>query len=441
MGEFTDGPLGLEITKIIRTPNNRTNTIDKFITLHTAELDIKIPMISSIETLRDYNSNLSDHIVITFFMMAGDYIKDVMPFKNNLEISIREYDKIKKESSTVRYKFIITSNDKDMYGGDYTRQTKENLNKAGQLTIVGQCLLREIEVGKTKNVDGMLRNITVKDAMLTEMINGFKSLKIEGKPIDIRCDIVEPNNTLLNLQIPIPTGTRMLDFPSYLQNTNYGVYNGSIGTYLQYYEDNPVLYIYPLYDKTLFDKVTKKLMIYYSNSSKLTYIENTYQIDGDLIKLVAGNDVTNTDSGDNDLMDAGDGIMSSNPSLINKRNAIVEEGKATASKENQMSANKVKDKKDGVSNQVYVGNEPNLYKHRSVMNMKTSTIFQIPWRYSNIDLLYPSMPVCFKYYDKSKGIVMLYGNVHSVYERYSEDTKTTSAILNVIVSKPSNEYE
>ena len=91
MGEFTDGPLGLEITKIIRTPNNRTNTIDKFITLHTAELDIKIPMISSIETLRDYNSNLSDHTVATFFMMAGDYIKDVMPFKNNLEISIREY--------------------------------------------------------------------------------------------------------------------------------------------------------------------------------------------------------------------------------------------------------------------------------------------------------------------------------------------------------------
>lgn len=436
MNLISGGLLDLEIDSIIQNNNKLTNTVNVAMTLHTANRDILITLANSIDTLSNYNSNICDYIVATFHMVAGDFIKDVYPNRDNLELTIVETSTIDNSNNRMRYKLILLNNTGNISGSMYSKLTKEQLNQKELIRVEAQCLLREIEVGRTKYADGVFKSTTLDNVIRSELVNGFKALKIEGSPINIKCDVAKPNNDLVYNHVIIPTGVKLLDIADYLQNKAYGVYNGSIGAYFVKRNKDMIMYVYPLYDKERYDSVTHKLNIYYANTGKLDFIENTYKKEGDIIKILACSNIKNLDTGENDLIDTGDGVVSSSPDLLTRRNAIVTNDSITMAKQSQLTATKVKSRKDGMSNQTYLGNESNLYRYRSTISKKIMAIYQIEWKYPKVDLLYPGMPCCFIYEDETNGIVKLKGVLQSVYSRYDFATNTKAALLNVMVLKP-----
>ncbi|MGE3592512.1 MAG: hypothetical protein AB7G52_08480 [Arcobacter sp.] len=435
MDLVTGGLIDLEIRDIIKSSNNKTNNLEYDIYLHTPDKDIFITLINTIEILRDYNGNISDYIVTNFIMYSGDFIKDVIPYKDNLELTI-VMKIVGEETKYNRYKFVITNNTADIYGSKYTKLSKDELNKSEQFVVEGQCVIREVEALRTFYVDGIYKNTDVKSLIVSELINTAKESRVEGTTIPIQVDMREPNNDMQYNHINVPTGTKYFDLPTFLQNTTYGVYNGSIGTYFQRYKDNNIVFVYPLYDIELFSTSTKKLILYHANTHKLDHVENTYMVDGDIVKILCGNNITNVDNGENELINSGDGLVNTNTKLIMSRNAIVTDDKLTLDKDTHLTGKKMKDKRDGVTKSNYVGNEVNMYKHRSLVNRNTMAVYQIPWNFCDIELLYPGMPVCFMYEDEKNGIVKLNGVLQSVYSRYNNTTKTTSGIINVMVMKP-----
>lgn len=436
MDLVSGGLLDIEINKIIATKNMKASGTEYKLILHTEDLDLGIQLLNTVEILRDYNGNIGDYVLVNFILMAGDYIKDIQPKKANLEMTIISV--AGGITTSNRYKLIITNNNADVYGSKYTKITREELNKKEPLIIEAQCVPREIEAVRGLYVDGIFRSTTVKNLLLTEFKHGFDKIKLEGTPLTVNVNVSEPNNDFNYGHIVIPTGTKLMDLPSYLQNTNYGVYNGNIGTYLQKYNDPKLntLFVYPLYDETRFEKATKKLMIYNTNTSKLDYIENTYSVDGDLVKIIAGYNTRSLDNGENDLTNHGVGIVSSNPYLVMERNVAVTDSNANVYKQSHMSGQSIKDKKDGVNLDTYIGHESNLYKHRSDLSKRTMSIFQITWSFPDIELLYPGMPVMYLYEDETHGIVKLTGVLQSVFARYSNTNKTLTALLNIAVIKP-----
>lgn len=437
MAVTSGGLIDLEINNILRETNKLTNTREYELTLHTTDKDMYITMPISIEKMSNFNKSVSDEIFVEFRMMMGDFVKEVHPYRDNLELTITTTNKSDNSSSSVRYKLIVLNNVNNMNSDIYIHMTKDELNKTGMIEVQAQCLLREVEAARTKYFDGIFRSVTVKDLMLHAFSNGLGKLKVEGTALNVRCDIVKPNNDYNFLQILIPAGTKLLDLPTVLQDTTYGVYNGSIGSYLTSYKGNTTMFVYPLYDPERFNNTTKKLIVFHSNNSKFNYVENTYKQDGDVLKLIAGTDVKITDSGENEMMNSGNGIVGSAPNLIMRRNFVVDDSGMTMSKEAQISGSTAKDRRDGVDNPNYVGNETNLYKHRSQINKISMGTYQIPWKYSNSDLIYPGMPVCYSYEDETNGIMKLNGVVQIIYERYTFALKTHNAVLTAMVQKPS----
>lgn len=436
MDLISGGLLDIEINSILQNNNSLTNNIEYSVTLHTVDRDMPITINNSIDILSNYNSNICDYVVATFHLPAGDFIKDVYPFRDNLELTIVETSTVDNSSLKTRYKLILLNNTGNIHGSMYTKLTKDELNKKEMFKIEGQCLLREIEAARTKYSDGVFKATTVDKVITSEFVNGFKQLKVEGTAISLKCDVSKPNNDTPYNHVIIPTGVKLLDVADYLQNQSYGVYNGSIGVYFEKRNNDNIMYVYPLYDKERYDSVTRKLNIYYANTSKLDYVENTYKVEGDIVKIL-GSNIKNVDTGENDLMDTGDGIVYSSPDLLTRRNVIVTDNDVTAAKNSQISATSVKKRRDGTSNQTYLGNESNLYRHRSIINKKTMAIYQVEWKYPKPSLLYPGMPVCFIYEDEVNGIVKLKGVLQSVYTRYNFLTKTKAAIINIMVTKPS----
>lgn len=429
--------IDLEINKIIGTSNKRTNTLEYVVILHTPVKNFTIDLLNSIDLLRDYNGNVTDHGVIEFYMGGGDFVKEIQPYRSNLEITIIENNKTEDIIKTNRYSFIITNNEDNMYGSLYTKTTQKDLNAALQVHIEGQYLLREIEAARTVYCDNVFRDATVKDVIISQFGSKLTKLKIEGSAISVNCDVREPNNDYTYRHIAIPNGTKLLSLPRYLQDTNYGVYNAGLGSYIQAVDGTPTVFVYPLYDKELFDSSEKKLIIYYSNNSNFNYVENTYRQDGDILKILAGTDIQTVTTGENDIKDTGDGFIGGNPGMLTKRNVLVTDSDAQYTVDNQIAGTKIKDREDGVVNTTYVGNDPNHYKHRTNIVRKTMCYYQIPWRFPNIDLIFPGMPVCFKYEDVDNGIIDLKGIVQSTFARYNKAANTTVGIINIMVEKPS----
>jgi hypothetical protein len=437
MEVLTGGLIDLELSKILSSPNNKVSDGEYKVILHTTENDYLIDNkdFLTLENKRDYNTNISDFIVINFMMYAGDFWKEIHPYRDNLELTILiTHPGLDDISKT--FKFVILNNINNPYTNNSSKLSKEELNKTEQVRVEGQCVIKLVEALRTMVTDGIFTSTTVKNLMINEFVSILAESKMSGSAMGFNVDIVEPNNDMLYDHIVVKTGTKLINLPTVLQNGKYGVYNGSIGTYFQFYEDEPYLFIYPLYDKSRFDEVDKKLQIFYVNNSRLDYIENTYFQDGDIIKIIATSQTKSIDSGENDLMDSGEAYISSSPELLLERNAVVKDGDIVVSREAQLSGSKYKERRDSVSKAKYLGNESNLYKHRAKILKNTLAIYQIQWNFSDIDLLYPGMPLQFIYEDEEEGIIKLNGVLQSTYSRYTTDTNTESGILNIMVEKP-----
>lgn len=435
MNLIAGGLLDLEINDIIQNTNPLTDTVTYSIIIHTDERDIPILFSNSIDIRSNYNRDICDYVLVTFHIPAGDFIKDVYPKRDNLELTIVETSTVDNSSNKTRYKLALVNNTGNVSGSMYTKLTKEQLNEKEMFKVEGQCFLREIEVARGLYAAGVFKSGTVDKVMLSEFYNGFSGLKVEGSNINLQCNIAKPNNDLTYNHIMIPTGIKLLDIADYLQNRSYGVYNGAIGAYFTKRNKANTMYVYPLYDKERYDSVTQKLNIYYANTSKLNFIENTYKKDGDIVKIIAGSNIKSYDTGENEFIDTGDGVVMSDPMLLTRRNAIITDNDITVSKQSQLTAAKIKERKDGMSQQVYLGNEPNLYRYRSIVNKQAMAVYQLEWKFPNIDLLYPGMPTCFIYEDETAGIVKLKGVLQTVFSRYDFATKTKVALLTVTVAK------
>lgn len=60
-------------------------------------------------------------------MYIGDFIKEVLPFRDILELTIRTYDAVQDETNKERYRLILTNADESLYGGVNSKLDKDRL--------------------------------------------------------------------------------------------------------------------------------------------------------------------------------------------------------------------------------------------------------------------------------------------------------------------------
>lgn len=434
MQVITGGLIDLEINDII-TETNENVFKDYAMYLHTTEEDVWVQFLKTVEIYSSYNENLTDFIYVTFDLPLGDYAKDILKYSDNLEATL-EYTK-DDELISNRYKLIITNVVDNIRNSDLNNETKETLNKLGFINLEAQLVLREMEALRTILIDGSYRNTTVEDVMYTILKLDSEKATVEGETIDLAIDIYEPDNTKNYEHILFPTGTKLLDVPTYLQEGDYGVYNASIGVFLTNIKDKITLFVYPLFNYERYDKEEKKLNIYYSQTDTLNQIENTYKEEGDVIKILAGTTTESKDTGENDLIDSGVGIVSDDPRAPLYKETVVTDDEAVTDQSNRLTGDKMKKRRDNVDKYTYIGNESNGFKYRSAMIHKFMSYYTIKWNFSDTSLLYPGMPVKYIYEDNDEGMIELTGTLLCSYTRWVKNSNVETTLLFIAVIKPS----
>lgn len=429
MSFSTSDLVAREVDSIIKIKNNETK-INYDIVLHTGIDDLSLDMLETIETVEDYNNNVGEYKLVNFLVGAGEFNFKIKPYSKNLEMSVKKY--IGKELIyTEIYKAVIVNLDNNLSDlkGNYKQA---NLDQTNMARVTIQLLNKELEVIRSLKVDGVYKYTTIKSLLLSLMDKGMKSVKINDENIQLSMNIVEPHNDNFYDHIIIPTGIRLLDLPTYLQDTTYGIYNGDIGIYFKKYRREDILklnlFVYPLY--TIDETPKRELFIYHTNNPYLDYVDTTYKIVGDIVKIVSTSSINMIETDENQDIDLGNAVTGSDPYSLTDYNSVVTNDMILFDKTLQVSSQKSYDREDGMNIETYVGNESNLYKHRSKVNERAMGIFQITWNYSDTDLLIPGMVVTL-FYQKDKEVKQLKGVLQNTFTVYNESTKTTSSLLNI----------
>ena len=425
--------LEYEINTIVNNTGSGVTDVKLSAVLHTEEYDFKLTRIETLEFLKNYNTNISDYIVFTFRMPLGDFIKDVYPNRDNIDITITR--EIFNVSYIKKFKCVILNNLSGVNGTHYELTSRDELNKQGELQVEVQCVDLLTEAMRIMQVDGTYRNITVGKLIHNLILDAINKVKSSGKKTNANMNLIEPDNTKIFNSIYVKSGTEVLNLPTYLQNTNYGVYNGDIGTYVDEYNGKHTVFVYPLYKTSTFDKVDKKLIIYSVPSGRYAMIENTYFIDGDIIKILSSSITSSSvDTSENEFINSGIGFIYSNSNNVMNRPVNVDEDVHYDA--NQLNiGEKFKSRRDSNDKFRNIGESSNPFKLRSAILKNTFSVMQVQWNFCNLDLLYPAMPLMYVYEDENGKLIKLKGTLQSVYAMYNNANKNVTALLNITVEK------
>lgn len=432
------GLIDIDVNSIAMTHNRYTDNISYEITVHTAEDDYNVPYCLSLETMRNYNKDIAEYIVLTANFMIKDYVHYIFPYRDNLTCTVAKT--IDGVITSNYYKMVIINDQGIANNKHLFRLSEASLDTEGGIVkIEAQLFLPEIEGLKNLYVDGIYKNITVEDLMYGVIGSNLSNIQIAGNNLDINVDIYTPANDYEYPSITVPTGVSLVNLPSFLQNTKQGVYNGCIGTFLQTYNDKLTLFVYPLYHTERFssprdDEVT--LTIYTRGDNKFDAIENTWLLDGDSLKIIAGFNTKIIDNGSNALLNGGDSIMYSTPETILNGTVSVGDDDVTYDNTEQMSNIGIKERPDGITKTMYVGQNSNMYQARSLLLKSTMATYQIQWKFSMDCYIYPGMPCCYMYEDARLGIIKLYGIVQGIFTKYDFTQHTHTSLLYIAVQSP-----
>ena len=444
--------IGSEVQEILGTPNGAIGIVYEII-IHTVNDDIKIDKLKTVEVMKDYNVNIGSYIYIDALVPMGDMVKDIYPYRNNLEVSLIEIDGTKK--SAKRYKLILLNVNEDLGSGRYKKLTRKELNDSEALNITGQCLDRDLEAIRLKSVSGIFRSLTVSELIKGLFLDEVKKVKVNGNVIDLTITMVGENNDRVYEHIIVPNGTKLIDLPTYLQETKYGVYNGSIGLFIEHYRKGTYfkecsdangecvdvlnISIYPLYRTDVVEDAKHKLIIYGIPDVKYSQIENTYMIDGADIKIISNDDSKKINESDTIFADVGTGYINLDVAKVMHRPVAVTEKAVFNSSDVTNTKSNIKERTDASAYKVVKNPTDNLYNVRSSYLKANGDMFQLQWKFSDAKYLLPGMAVIYIYLGSDNEVKRVNGVLQSHFSLCNVSSKMTNSILNIFLERSPDE--
>jgi len=432
---YTAKLLEKEVRSIINNSNRFVFPDIRYI-LHTDTEDIPINYPLYYDVVENYNSAISSEITVDFLMPMGDYLKHVYPKKDNLEISILVKFPDENVPRITRYKFMILSQEKEFENSRYDGLDKDKLNTMDVVLVKGQCIDPILAIYRQLYVSGVYKDTTVENVIKTLLSYSMNRVRIAGKNIDYSIDMRLPDNKRIYDHIIVKSFTKLAKLPHYLQDFDYGVYNGGINSFIkQLREGKYRSYIYQLYNHEIFDiSHEPKLIFYNSKTIGIDLNDVTYLKENKIYKIVT-NDIEIDNQVANKLTKYGSGLNITYPlPAISKDFTLVNEEEMVVDK-HAMTEHVFSDKlANMIPNLINTNFDDNLYKFRSQI-LKNSTI-DAKVLLRNIDerIFKPGMLLKYVYL-KNDRVAEKRGNLQQLSLSYNIIKRENAGLLNFTLEK------
>lgn len=383
------------------TERKATPYFQSSMTLHTPNKDLTSSdgiYLSSLVVHRDYVENIGDYIHASVVIPLGTFMYDVYDYLENIEVTIRkrkQFNRLDKNSkndrhpiSVERYKAVF-SKEKNAAVPNTKEMSKEDYNQRLPITLSLQLMDRSVEAIRIKTTSSsfsmegdvkatsMLRNILSKETA---------NILVDNKlPIDF-IQVDDPDNKAPLNNVVIPSYTRIVEIPDYIQERSTGCYNDGLGCYIQKYTKDHKTYkkgfwVFPLYDPDKKDNADYNIYCPSDSATTSQYPGSVYK--DDVLSILAHKPTMVDDDKEVGIMSSGSGFrvadaskMMDKPITLHIKGPIFERKKLNTEIV-------YKEREDGMNFAVNRGNYFNVFALASDVTKRKSNFMTL--QVSNLD--------------------------------------------------------
>ncbi len=392
---------------------------------------ISVLNVVALYRLSNFAEKTNDHLAVTVQVSKSVSLK-LKSGVNRRELKLRL---VRTENSVYGQTKTVGVSQHEIYRAYLTDYTSEPIEtRVGGLSGAVTDDLAELieldvqllEMGfaefRLKETSGVCRNADMASILKAEMSAPVKALGNDnntGYDVDVY-QVANPDKTY---QMVIPSGTKIIDLPKYIQKEKGGLYSAGLGRYLGNVPTltggkdvarkvNKMWYIYPLYDFTRYNKSAMRMTIINVPRNEMLGIENSYVIDGQEIYIYATGDTKHIDRSVVTTEKTGTGLKALKTGNALKHQSVTSKGVTGIPKGRNVI-------QFGLDNRPSELNDIRLLDKKFTSNIfdavsnfakNQGVLIQVTWENSNPYLLLPGMPTKFIY--KDMGIPhMLYGTL------------------------------
>lgn len=357
----------------------------------------------SLDTMRDYNRNSADDMQITLSMSPGVWHRDILPYVDDLlvNLTITPLYKDGQQNSnalpTIRqYRGVyIDEAQKHMRGSHADNVNFDSMDLSTMKDYYIQLMEPVFEKLRARSLGVTLKECTMWDGLRLLLGKESKKASQDAKFGIKAVDVVKPINEKKYDHIIIPDGTPLLSIPQYLQVKCGGMYNSGAGFYLQH----GIWYVYPEFDITRFNAEPRTLTIYNIPANKFPHVETTYRLTANQVIIIATGEMQLQDDSNQQQLNYGNGTRFTDGNNITEGFGEFKGGKYIVKRTDNASEFIAQERTTGINNAMVSKQRitSNPFNEYAALSRRQLMHVQIQWHNSNIDLLYPGMPVKFVY--------------------------------------------
>jgi len=331
---------------------------------------------------------------------AGTYFYQILPYDNNLEISVTRYvvsqttDDINYQEAPRVERYTATIVNKEDYpsAGNLPDNVSESLlNVSDVVQIEFQLINKAIDQLRSTTIGGVVRKTDVKTLLQTSITSAFGSLNVDTERKPLGVDITAPSNQATQEHFVLPHGLKLVDLPDYLQNHSGGVYSSGLGHFIK----DEFWYIYPKYDVERFGSTQRVMTVIRVPPNKIPGSEKTYRINGGNLIVLATDEAQKNNISEIHQQNEGGGTRFATADNFLESFTQTQDNRTLARRGARASEFVGQQRPNGLNN-VLMSKEritSNGFKQYSDIAKRQGNLFTFVWENSNMDLVLPGMLV------------------------------------------------
>jgi hypothetical protein len=364
-------------------------------TFVTEKEEVPAMIVVSTDSIGDYRNAATDEMLIKVVLPWGQYLNRVLPFKENLKMTVTRSRVGQQGESTADAIVVQTFNAYLPAEGETATMadspetaTEYSADLSGLKTVTVQLQEEAFALTRSELVGGVFRDSTPFDILIALLSNSIKNMDLEVEQSILGINSVPPNNLTKRSNTIIPHGTSLVSVADKLQKEYGGIYTAGVGCYLK----KGFWHVWPLYNFMRYDTAEYTAMFILAPSQQYRGVERTWRIVDKHLSVFVTGGVQRTDPSEILLLNEGNGTRFANTDAMMEGFFETGGNKAVAKRTNN--ANEYEAVTRKANNMSRVSSDigtSNAFNEASKIAVRNGAFLTMNWENSNPDAIQPGL--------------------------------------------------
>lgn len=351
--------------------------------------------VTSIDFIRDYRNAAGDEVQIRLIVPWGKYLHQVVPYKENLKITVTRTtvngvgnptgDPIVEQTFDA---YLPLESETAMMGTSPEVATEYTADIMGLKAVTVQLQEEVFGLIRSTMVGGVFRDSTPFNVLISLLFKTGQEFVVDGQNGMLGVDAIPPNNKTKRSHLVVPHGMPLVALANKLQTQHGGIYTADIGCYFQ----KGYWYVWPLYNYKRFDEAKRTALFIVAPTVRYRGIEKTWRMVGENLSVLITGGVHRADPSEALMLNQGNGTRFPNTDAAMEGFLDISNNRAVAKRTNNVNEYEAISRRGRSMSRISEDqSSSNAFHEASKLAARNGAFVTLHWENSNPDLITPGL--------------------------------------------------